>query len=206
MNARGAIAKLGLPVVQRDDVQDVEVLALVLVDALDLDVEHPGVVQFDAGGGVDELGEATLVGALDLSPPRPERRVLDEVLQPAQLLEVGQPAVADGLVEQCAQARVGQRQEPARRHPVGDVPEAVRPQLVEVLEHTGFQQLRVQGRDPVDGVAADRREVRHPHALAVVLADQRHPRKAVLVAGEPSAHLVEETVVDLVDEFEMARQ
>ena len=43
------------PVVQRDDVQHVEVLALVLVDPLDLNVEQPVGVQFDAGGGVDVL-------------------------------------------------------------------------------------------------------------------------------------------------------
>ena len=173
------------PVVQSDDVQSVEVLALVLVDPLDLDVEHPGVVQFDTGGGVHELGEPPLVGPLDLSPALPERRILDVVLQPAQLVEIGQPAVADGVVEQRPQSRVGQGQEPSRGDAVGHIAEPVRPQLVEVFEHTGFQQLRVQRRHTVDRVAADGGQVRHPHALAVVLADERHPRDAVLVAWEP---------------------
>ncbi len=152
------------------------------------------------------LGEPALVGPLDLSPALPERRIVDVGLQPAQLVQVGQPAVADGLVEQRPQSRVGQRQEASRRHAVGHIAEPLRPQLVEVFEHTGFQQLRVQRRHTVDRVAADGGQVRHPHALAVVLADERHPRDPVLVAGEPRPHLVEEAVVDLVDDLQVPRQ
>ena len=88
------------PVVQRDDVQHVEMLALVLVDALDLDVEHPVRVQLDARRRADVLGQARLVAALDVAPLRAEGGVLDERLQPAQARQVGQPAVTDGAVQQ----------------------------------------------------------------------------------------------------------
>ncbi len=209
MKARCGIDSPGLllePMVERDDVQHVEVLALVLVDALDLDVEHPVRVQLDTGHRVDVLGQARFVGALDVAPLLPEGGIVDELLQPAQPLQIGQPAVTDGAVQQLAQPGVGQRQEPAWRHAVGLVAEPLRPELVEVLEHTGFQQVRVQRGDTVDGVAADRGQVRHPNVLAAVLADQRHPADALLVAGEPGAHLVEEPPVDLVDDLEVAGQ
>ena len=209
MNARGGIVRSGVvlqPVIQRDDVQGHQVLALVLMDPLDLDVEHPHRVEFDAGGRVHVLREPGLVGALDFPPALPERGVVGVGLQPAQPAQVGQPAVADRLVEQPAQARVGQRQEPSRRHTVGDVAEPLRPHLVKVFEHTGFQQIRVQRGDTVDGVAADGGQVRHPHALAAVLTDQRHPADPLLVAGELRAHLVEEALVDLVDQLQVARQ
>ena len=192
--------------IQRDDVQHHQVLALVLVDSLDLHVEHPRRVQLDPRCRVHVLGQAGLVGALDVPPALPERRIVDERLQAPQPAQIGDPAGTDGVVEQLTQARVGQRQEPARRHPVGDVAEAFRPHLVEVLEHAGLQQLRVQRRHPVDRVAAHRGQMRHPDALAVVLADQRHPPHPVLVTGEALAHLLEEPLVDLVDQFQVPRQ
>ena len=88
-------------------------------------------------------GQPGLVGALDHPPAAAELVVLDVVLQLAQLAQVGQPAVADGVVEQFPQPMVGQGQEAPRRHPVGDVAEPLRPHLVEVFEHTGFEQLRM---------------------------------------------------------------
>ena len=209
MNARGGIVEARVllePVVQRDDVQHVEVLALVLVDPLDLNVEQPVGVQLDAGRRADVVGEPRLVGTLDLSPLAAERGVVDERLEPAQPVQVGQPAVADRVVEQLAQAGVGQRQEPPRRDPVGLVGEPLRPHLVEVLEHALLEQLGVQRGDAVDRVAADGGQVRHPHALAAVLADERHAPQPVVVAGELRAHLVEEAAVDLVDDLEVTRQ
>ena len=65
--ARGAISRPGSafqPVVERDDVQRVEVLALVFVDALDLDVEHPVGVEVDAGLVGDVVGQPSLVSRL----------------------------------------------------------------------------------------------------------------------------------------------
>ena len=127
-------------------------------------------------------------------------------LQPAKLIQVRQPAVTDRVVEQLPQARVGEREEPPWRDAVGLVGEPFRPQFVKVFQHTVFEQLGVQRGDAVDPVAADRREVRHPHALAVVLGDQRHPAQPGIVARELGAHLVEEPPVDLVDDLEVPGQ
>ena len=64
----------------------------------------------------------------------------------------------------------------------------------------------MQRGDPVDRVAADGGQMRHPYALAAVLADERHPRRPVLVTGELCPHLLEDSGVDLVDDLHMARQ
>ena len=106
-------------------------------------------------------------------------------------------------VEQLAQAGVGQREEATRRDAVGLVGEPLRPHLVEVLEDTLLEKFGVQRGDAVDRVAADGGQVGHPHALAAVLADDRHPPHPVLVAGELCADLVEEPAVDLVDDLEV---
>ena len=87
------------PVVEGNDVQHVEVLAFVLVDPLDLNVEHPGRIQLDVGRRVQVFREPCLVGALDVSPSLAELGVIDERLQPAQPVQLHQPAVADRLVE-----------------------------------------------------------------------------------------------------------
>ena len=159
------------PVVQRDDVQHVEVLALVLVDALDLDVEHP------VGSSSMPVADWTYSASRDLlarltsrhrAGTRRRRRRRSSSRSLSRSVSQPSPIVSSSS---CAQARVGQRQEAARRHAVGHVAEPLRPQLVEVFEHTGFQQFGVQRRDTVDGVAADRGQVRHPHALA------RRPRR-----------------------------
>jgi hypothetical protein len=52
-------------VVERHGLDDVEQLALVFVDALDLDVEHRGGIDRTPMRLLDEIGEAVLVGALD---------------------------------------------------------------------------------------------------------------------------------------------
>ena len=107
-------------------------------------------------------------------------------------------------VEQPAQARVGQREEATRCHPVGLVGEPLRPHLEEVLEDALLEQFRVQRGDAVDRVAADGGQIRHLHALAALFADDRHPPDPVLIAGELCPDLVEEPAVDLVDDLEVA--
>jgi len=64
----------------------------------------------------------------------------------------------------------------------------------------------MQRGDAVDGMAADAGEMRHAHAARARLADQRHARHPRVVAGEARPHFIEKTPVDLVDDFEMARQ
>jgi hypothetical protein len=92
------------------------------------------------------------------------------------------------------------------RHAVGDVAESLRPHLVEIFEHTRFQQFRMQGRDTVDRVTAHGGQVRHPHAFVAVLTDQRHPAHPVVVAGETCTHLVEEEFIDLKNDLKVPRQ
>ncbi len=90
------------PVVQRDDVQGVEVLALVLVNTLDLDIEHPIRVQFDARRRLDVVGQPSLVPPLHSTPTLLESGVIGQRFQPSQSLQVDHPVAADGVVEQRA--------------------------------------------------------------------------------------------------------
>jgi hypothetical protein len=160
------VAAQALP--ERDHVQHVQVLALVLVDALHLHVEQAVGIAGHAGAGLDHAGEIGLVGALRLPPLRAEGRVLGQRLELAQPLELAWPAVPDRLRDERGEARVGEHQEAPRRHAVRDVQELLRPQLVEVAQHVALQQLGVESGHAVDAVAAGAREVRHAHRARAV--------------------------------------
>src|SRR5690606_24348290 len=105
-------------------------------------------------------------------PPYPvpallERGIRGEPLQRAELTEIPGPAVADRLVKQCREPGIAEHQPAPRRHAVGLVRESLRPQRMKLAQHAALQQLRVQRRDTIDGMTADRRKVRHSHiALA----------------------------------------
>ena len=111
-------------VVQRDQVEHVEVLPLVLVEPLDLDVEQRLRIDDDAGALPDQGGQPVLVGGLDRAPLGLKLGVGRPRLDQRQLrLEIRDPLVADGAREQRCQPGVAEHDPPARRHAVGDVAE-----------------------------------------------------------------------------------
>ena len=94
MNARGAIASAGSllqTLVQRDDVQQAQVLALVFVETLDLDVEQPAGIELDAGVRPDVVGQTALVRQFDRAPLATKRAIVDKRLELPQRL-AGSPA------------------------------------------------------------------------------------------------------------------
>ena len=144
-----------------DDEHDEQQLPLVLVDALDLHIEQRVRVYGCPQCVLHVAGQGVLVGLLGGGEPLPETCIVGERFQGAQLLQVGDPAVADGLGDQCGQGRVGLEQPAARRHAVGLVIKFLRPELVEVGDQGRLDEFGVHGRDAVDRVAADNRQVRH---------------------------------------------
>ena len=78
-------------------------LALVLVNALDVHVEQRIGIDPHAGALLDLGGQRRLVGALNLPPRFAERAVVGERLEARQLLfRVANPRVADGFGDQAA--------------------------------------------------------------------------------------------------------
>ena len=99
---RGSASKA---IVERDDVQDVQVLALVLVDALHLDVEQRvGIDGARRCARAISPASRRLLSPLDRAPRLLERRVVREGLELAQRVEFAYPAVADRLSDQLARA------------------------------------------------------------------------------------------------------
>ena len=197
----GGIAALDA-VVQVDDVQQVQQLALVLVHALDLHVEHGLEVEDHATVGFDQAGQTDLVILLDFPPARPEFGVVGMRRQFAQLVQLGDPAGADGFGDQRAHAGVATGHPAPLGDPVGLVVELLRPQFVEVAEQPLLEQLRMQRGHAVDRDAADDGQIGHADLLFVTFLDQRHPALTVDVAGPVAGDLGQEAGVDFVNDVQ----
>ena len=86
-----------LRVIQADDVQDIQVLPLVFMDALDLHVEDRRGIHHHAGALFDQCRKGGLVRVLDLAPFGAELGVVGQRFELAQLREIAHPVVADAL-------------------------------------------------------------------------------------------------------------
>ena len=206
----GQVRVLLRPQVERNHVQEIEQLALVFVHALDLHVEERVAIDVHAVLRFDVPGELVLVPLLDRAHLGAEGGVFGVRGQLLELLELRDPPVPDTAGDGVRQEGIRGQQPAAGSYAVGDVVEAVREHLVEVVHQVGLEQLGVQGGDPIDAVRTDHRQVGHADALAVrgpvPVVDQRHAREARIVERVAALHLAEETPVDLVDDGEVARQ
>ena len=205
--ARGDVLGLdlaGLDVgVGGDDGQDLQGLALVLVQALNHGVEHGVRVELEAVLALGVGGEVDLVGLLDGGELLDEFIVLGQRLEALEHLQVGEPLVgAEALGDEVGQARVGELDEATRSHAVGHVGELVRVDVGEVLEGDVLQELGVQLGHAVDVGAAVGGQVGHAHGVASV---DGHVLDGVLVDAL-GLELVLELRVDLLDDLKVTRQ
>lgn len=191
-----------------DDTKDVHLLALVLVDTLDLDVKEGRWVDIDTGGLLDVLGQADLVGILDLGPLLTEVGIVLVVLDLGQLGQILEEVLATGLAgDELGEARVGLVEPSAGSDTVGDVGELVGAKdLNEVLEDGGLDEIGVQLSNTVDLVRTNNSQVSHADHLGLSLLNDGDATKHIAVLGELALDGLEEEQVDVVDELEVAGQ
>lgn len=129
--------------VSMNDTKDVELLALVLMDSLDLHVEKRRWVHSNAGGSLDELSKSYLVGVLDLGPLLAEFLILSILLELVESCQVLEETIAATLGrDELREARVGLVEPAARGDTVGHVGELVRAiDLDKVLEDGGLDEV-----------------------------------------------------------------
>ena len=197
-------------VVERDRLEDVEELALVFVDALDLDVEQRRRDRPRCRAGrAMRLASRALLARLTAAKRVLERGVVGEARRGRSSASISsRKRVADRLARS-ASVRPGLHcDQPApRRDAVGLVVDAVGIERVQVGEHRLLHQLGVQRRDAVDRVRADEGEIAHAHAPAAVLVDQRDRRRICSSANWSAARASSSTLgVDRVDDLHVARQ
>lgn len=203
-------ALLGRHLLQRqvavNDAENVELLALVLVNTLDLNVKERRRVDRNSGRRLDVFGEADLVGILDFGPLLAEPLVASKLLQLVQLRQILEEAVAAALgSNELRQARVGLVEPSARSDTVGHVGKLVGAvDADKVLEDGGLDEIRVQLSDTVDLVGANNGEVGHANHLGLRFLDNRDATEHVTVVGELPLHLLQKEQVDVKDDLEVA--
>jgi len=186
--------------------EDIEELALVLVDSLDLTVEQRVDIDLQAVILEDVPGQVLFCGRLDLLPVGPEAGVSGKRAESLQLVKVSGPAVADCAGDQSGKSRVGLFQPAPLGDAVGLVIESFRVHFIKIAEQFLLQDIGVQGSHPVDGEAADNGQVRHPYLPFPVLFNDRHPLDSAVITGKMAADFQQKSFVDFIDDDHMARQ
>ena len=102
--------------------------------------------------------------------------------------------------------RVGEQQPTARRDAIGLVAKPFGENLREILDRHCAEQFGVYGRHPVGAVRTDDGQICHADPSQRILLDQAHALDAAFIAGKAGAHFFQETVVDLVNDFQLARE
>ena len=106
MKVRGSTGAPGVRLdaeIHRHDVQHLQVLALVFVNALYQDVEHRAGIDEDPGALERNAGEIALVRLLDLAPAGPKPGILGERLEGFECRQILDPALADMLGDELRQ-------------------------------------------------------------------------------------------------------
>src|SRR5262249_9672854 len=195
------------PVIKRDQIQHVQVLALVLVQPLHLNVEQGLRIHDDARSLLNDTRQLALVVGLYGLPVPPEIAVGRQWLQPLELVfQIRYPSLADVPSDECAQFRVAQSEPAPRRHAVRDVEKLLRRYPVEVAEHRLLQELGMESGDTVDRVAAHAGEMGHAYVSASRFINQRKPSNELIVVRIALPDVIEKAAIDLVDDLQMAWQ
>ena len=172
-----------------DDPQGVHLLALVLVQALDLDVKDGVFVHFHPLALAQQGLQLALVVLLDLQQAGKALRVVGKGQQLLQPGGVPGPAVPDPLGDPVGQGGVAGFQPAAEGDAVGLVVELFRVQVVEGLQLAGLEDVGVQGGHAVHRVAVVDVHVGHVHPAPLV--QDGHPAVAAALAG-PAVQLLDD--------------
>ena len=177
---RRAVPALDLAVLV-DDPQCVHLLALILVQPLDLDVEDGVFVHLHPLPAAQQGGQAALVLPFDFQQAGKAVRVVGEGQQLFQPGGVALPVRPDPRGDPVREGGVAGFQPAAEGDAVGLVVELCGVEVVEGLELAVFQDLGVEGRHPVDRMAVV--DVHMGHVDPALAVQDGHPAVGAALPG-----------------------
>ena len=134
-------------------IESVHKLTLVLVNSLDLDIEEGILIDSNTTVLVDPVGKSLLVSHLDISPCLSEIGIILLAVKLGNLSQISRPVlVAEVLGVEGSKFGVTAHNPSSGGDTIGLVLELVREDLVEVLEKSSLEELRVDGSDTIDSV------------------------------------------------------
>src|SRR5262249_51143454 len=149
-------------------------LAFVLVDTFDLNIEKGFGVHVHTGPQLQERGEVAFRSELYLAPALLEVLVVRHGLQLSKFVKVEQPPVSNLLGDEAGERAIAESYKAPGCHAIGNVAKLLRPQLGEIVHHRLLEQIRMQPGDTVDAMAAHSREMGHAHESLAGFTDERH--------------------------------
>ena len=189
-----------------DDVEHIEQLAFVFVDALDLDIEQGVGIDAQFDFAQDVTCQSLFIGLFGGHPPLAEVGVFgirNEFLQPFQIAD---PIRTDDRGDQGGEFGIALGQPASGCDAVGDIAETAGIERMKIAEQFFLQDLAVQFGYAIDGMTSDDGQMGHAHMLHGAFTDQRDPGGQSFIARTAPAHRFQEPVVDLENDLHVARQ
>ena len=128
--------------VEREDMQQIEVLTLVFVQTFDLHVEECIGIDLDAAVFPHKVSKGLLIGTLDRHEAFLKVRVVSKIRKFCETIEIFWPIVAKLLGNEIGEARITGEKPAPRCNPVGHVDQLVGIQLM-AREEMLLEKVRV---------------------------------------------------------------
>ena len=184
----------------------VEELSLVFMDALDLHIEHRVRVYNEFEPHLYDLRKPFLIGLFYIPEGLAEVRGTRKRRKSSELREVLDPFRSDMPGDKPGEPGVCLVQPAPRSNAVSNVDDLVRGETVKVGEDGLLHKIGMYPGHAVDLMAADNGQMRHAKPASVILIHYRHAPETVLLTRVIVPHLFQKTIIDLVDDLEMAGQ
>ena len=142
-------------VIQPNDMQDIQQLSFIFMQTLHLNIKNGIRIDINPLCFLDILRQCNFVFLLDCRKSAAEGGILCIRHQLFQLIQIGNPTLADGFGNQLCQLRIGMEQPSSLGNAVCFVIEFFGIQLIKIMQLLLFQNFRMQCRYPVDRMTPD---------------------------------------------------
>lgn len=182
-----------------NDIKDVHELSLVLMNSLNLDIEHRITGDFETGSFLDPCSKFGFVLLLDGNEFLLEGFIASIWFELVKVVKGGDPLInaTKGITDKIRELWVAAMDPSSWGNTVGLVLNFTWVEVIEFLENGSLQELGVKGSDTVNGVRTDDTEIGHSNLLGPSLFDETHSTNLLSISW---VLLLELSNVDMVDE------
>src|SRR5260370_1242562 len=132
--------------------------------------------------------------------------VVSQRLEPGELTEVGDPAIANGISNDARERGIRQQQPASWGDPVGLVTEPFRKQTRQIFNGNRAEELGMDRRNTIRAMRADNRQVRHANLPSAAFIYQAYTLNHAFIARKLRADGVKQAAIDLEHDLKVPRQ
>ena len=151
------------PVIEGNDMENVQVLTFIFVNSFDLNIKHGCRINFHPQRLQKPIRKFLFICLLDFKPGVLECGIIGHFLQFFKLIKVSQPFLANNLGEQSGQTGVAYGNPAPGGDTVCNITNFSRIHLVKIRQSVSAQKISMHGRNPVNGFGTDAGQIGHPY-------------------------------------------